>query len=188
MENEVIRVWIPNKENGYRAYRPEFEVMFWNDANEALRLDGVENTPHEYQTKFGFDTFDEAVKFIENVNVSGCTSVSINDDCYSVQPDSLKVKGNNMREHNRLSVEDLQGMLARFLLYTQADGAAQEKLANLIYFWEETGQNIDTKKIQIVAQDIKEHSQNIYTLEQIMYLVKTYSVRTGYVLEREVEA
>lgn len=175
----VIKIWAANKENGYRAYPPEFEVMFWNAAGEALRIpDGKVN--HEYQTKFGFDTFEEAALFIESVNVPDAVQVSINDECYDVYPKELQVKGNKMQERSRLSFDGVRSFCISKNLYTRGNNEEYTRLANMLFYWQETGQNIDTAKLQIVAQNILDHSDTEYELESLMFSLKREAVITSY--------
>lgn len=175
----VIKIWAANKEDGYRAYPPEFEVMFWNVAGEALRIpDGKPN--HEYQTKFGFDTFEQAALFIESVNVPDAVQVSINDERYDVYPAELQVKGNKMQEHSRLDFDDVRSFCISKNLYTRGTNEEYTRLANILFYWQETGQDIDTAKLQIVAQNILDHSDTEYELESLMFSLKREAVITSY--------
>lgn len=177
----TIKVWTPNKENGYRVYAPEYEVMFWNEAGEALlALAGDGNPNHEYASKFGFDTFDEAAAFINSIDVPECTQVSINDEVYDVYPADLQVKGNKMQEHSRLDFEDVRSFCIKKSLYTRGTNAEYTRLANILFYWSETGQDIDTEKLQVVAQNILDHSDTEYELESLMFALKREAVITSY--------
>ena len=52
------------------------EVMFWNEAEEALRIGD--------ESKFYFDDDASATKFIESVNIPDAVEVSIDDILYKI--------------------------------------------------------------------------------------------------------
>ena len=52
------------------------EVMFWNEAGEALRIGS--------KSKFYFDNYRDAIEFVESVNILDAEEVSIDGILYDI--------------------------------------------------------------------------------------------------------
>ena len=84
-------------------------------------------------------------------------------------------------ECSRMSWSDVRSLCIAKDFYTGGDCEEYDNLAQLIYSWEDAGQNITPEMLQVVAEDILEHSHTDYDLESIMFELSRHCVRRVYV-------
>lgn len=87
--------------------------------------------------------------------------------------------GNARKECSRMDWEDVRKFCADGNFYTLGDNASYNNLAQLVYSWEE--QDITVDMLQVVAEDILEHSDTLYNLEMVMFELSRKCVRRFYI-------
>lgn len=96
-------------------------------------------------------------------------------------------QGNNWQHGLRLRKEnaymcwdDVRGPCISNGLYTKGDSKAYAMLQQLIEHWDGLGWILNTEMLQIVAEDILDHSDTDYSLEELMYELQFKCVRRFY--------
>lgn len=73
-------------------------------------------------------------------------------------------------EHSRLDWADVRALCIEKDLYTSGDCHDYDELAQLIYSWEDNDEDITAEMLQVVAEDIIEHSYDTeYNVEALMF-------------------
>lgn len=83
-------------------------------------------------------------------------------------------------ESSRISWDDIHDLCKEKNFYTKGTRDEYTNLAELVFDWENTEQQVTTEMLQIVAEDILEHSETVYSLEAIMFELSRKCVRRFY--------
>lgn len=86
------------------------------------------------------------------------------------------------KECARMSWDDVRSLCIAKDFYTCGDCEEYDNLAQLIYSWEDAEQDITVDMLQVVAEDILQHSHTDYNLEAIMFELSRKCVRRFYVV------
>lgn len=92
--------------------------------------------------------------------------------------------GSRLRQElTELDWADVRGFCIEADLYSRGTNADYKSLSDLLFYWQENEKTITTEMLQVVAEDILEHSSpdTSYNLEAVMYelsrrVKRTYAV------------
>lgn len=89
-------------------------------------------------------------------------------------------KGVLMDESARMSWDDVRALCISKRFYTRGTSEDYTKLSQLVNYWDDNEKDITTQMLQVVAQDILEHSDTEYNLEALMFELQRNCVRRFY--------
>ena len=84
------------------------------------------------------------------------------------------------KENSRMSWDAVRNLCTEKGFYNKGDAEDYNNLARLIDCWEETSRDITTDMLQVVAEDILQHSNTYYEVETIMFELSQKCVRRFY--------
>jgi len=83
-------------------------------------------------------------------------------------------------ESARMSWDDVRNLCIAKGLYTRGDSEAYTMLQQLVNYWDDNEKDITTQMLQLVAEDILDHSVTEYNLEALMFELQRSCVRRFY--------
>lgn len=89
-------------------------------------------------------------------------------------------RGVLMDESARMSWDDVRSLCIAKNLYTRGTSEDYTKLSQLVNYWDDNEKDITTQMLQVVAEDILEHSSTEYNLEALMLEMQRSCVRRFY--------
>lgn len=91
-----------------------------------------------------------------------------------------KIKHTAMEEASVMHWDLVRSLCISKRLYTRGTVQQYRELELLIDGWEETQHNVTTEMLQVVAEDILEHSETEYGLESLMFEISRTCVHRFY--------